>query len=466
LEPDSKYTVEFDVKASVESPYSYGLRVRSYNAENGLTEILKHFEPTESEFTHKSLDFTTLEDTERILILLYNYEPNSHTEYHNVVIKDSNSNVVKKMEKLKYVPAAIANRLADISLETENASSRVYFAKDGLKIIKDYPIAGAGGGAWKNLYRQYQPMPYNTTEVHNFYVQYGTEVGIIGLAVLIGLLLLLILSMIKSIKDGSRYLYVYLAAMLLLLHSTIDFNLSLAAVGYMLWLLIGIIGSDRNTPLIQKLPQRYIGASVLILSLIVFIVSSSVYYGMKLGVQGAATSQENKDMDKAMELYERASKFDRYNGAYRIDLAQIMNNKLIATKDKKYYDGIMEQISLIRKYEPYNHQYTPIICSLYLSTGKFEEASKLADTKLQEEPMVAQSYLLKTDVNYELANYYLKENKVQEAIPYLEKIIEAKDQFEKINKSLKAPLKLTEDYTKKLEAAQRTLDMIRADMKK
>lgn len=466
LKPNSKYTIEFDVKASLESLYSYGLVIRSYNSANEYAEVLNVFEPTGSEFLKKSFEFSTVSDTENIALLLYNYESNSNTVYKNIVIKDSNYVVVKKIEKLKYLPAVISNRITGTNLGIQEVSFRMYYAKDGLKIINDHPISGAGGGAWKNLYRQYQSILYNTTEVHNFYVQYGTEVGVIGLAALVGLILLLILSMVKSIKASSRYLYVYLAAMLLLLHSTIDFNLSLAAVGYILWMLIGIIGSDRNTPLMQKLPQKYIGVSILVLSLIVFFISASVYYGMKLGAQGAAISQENKDMDKAIELYERATAFDKYNGSYRIDLAQIMNKQLRETKNKKYYDGIMEQISLIRKYEPYNHQYTPIICNIYLSTGKFEEAVELADIKLKDEPLLAQSYMMNIDVNYGIADYYLKENKIEEAVPYLENIPDVYNEFERINKDLKTPLKLAEDYPKKLEAAQRTLDMIKADMKK
>jgi O-antigen ligase len=148
----------------------------------------------------------------------------------------------------KYIPKDIVARLSDINLTTESVSLRMQFAKDGLKIIKDYPIIGAGGGAWRNLYRQYQSIPYNTTEVHNFYVQYGAEVGIIGLVILAGLIVLLVMSMIKVIKSSSQYLYVYIAAILLFLHSMIDFNLSLAAVGYILWMLIGIINSDKKTP--------------------------------------------------------------------------------------------------------------------------------------------------------------------------------------------------------------------------
>lgn len=465
LEKNSEYTMEMDVKASAESPKSYGLRIRSYNNSDKRTELTKSFESTGSEFVKKSITFTTLSDTERVQILLYNYESASYTVYKNILIKDSNGIEVKKMERLKYVPAAIANRLANINLETKNVTSRIYFLKDGLKIIKDYPIAGAGGGAWKNLYRHYQSIPYNTTEVHNFYVQYGTEVGITGLAVLGGLLILIAMSFIKAIKSDSQYLYVYIAAILLFMHSMIDFNLSLAAVGYILWMLIGVISSDKNSSATRNLPQKQLSVLLLLTALIVFSITSFTYYGMRSGYQGTIAYNKDKNEGKAIGLIEKAISFDKYNGTYRMELAQIMSNKLKKTKDKKYYDGIIEQISLIRKYEPYNHIYTPVMCNIYLSAGRFEEAAKLADTKLYDEPMLAQSYALKIDVNYELANYYLKDKKVQDAIPYLEKILEAGSDFEEVNKNLKTPMELTEDYPKKLEATQRTLDMIKADMK-
>lgn len=465
LKPDSEYTIEFNVRSSLETQYSYGIRAWSYSKDDERTDILTHFDSIGSEFENKSYNFSTLTNTERVLILLYNYETDSFTEYHNVVIKDNDGNIVKKIEKLKYVPELVANRLADISLETENVSFRMYYNNDGLKIIKDYPLAGAGGGAWKNLYRQYQLISYNTTEVHNFFVQYSTEVGIIGLAVLVGLLILLIISMIKSIKVSSNYLYVYLAAMLLLFHSTIDFNLSLAAVGYVLWMLIGVINSDKSTPIIRSDQNIYIRALSLGLAAIVFVMSYSIYYGMKLGAQGARASQNNVSADKIIKLYERASTFDRYNGAYRIDLAQVLNNQLRKTKDKKYLDEIEEQISLIKKYEPYNHQYTPIICSLYFSEGKFEEASTMADNKLQDEPLLAQSYMIKIDVNYQIADYYLRDQKVQEAVPYLERVREANEEYKATNAKLKTPLKLTEDYPKKIESAQKALELIKAKIK-
>ncbi len=466
LEPSTKYVLEFDVRSSLESKNSYAIAVRSHNNTGNYTQLIDHAESVGPEFSHKSFEYTTLPDTESVVVLLLNYEANSYTIYKNVTIKDDKGRIVEKMEKLKYLPEIILNRLTDINLSTQNASLRIYFVKDALKIIRDFPIAGAGGGAWENLYRHYQSTPYNTTEVHNFYVQYVTEVGIIGFAALVGMLILLVLSIIKSIKFGSKYLYVYLAAMLLLLHSTIDFNLSLASVNYILFALIGIINSDRYTTAIEKNWGKQAKVLPLIFALAVLFASSSIYYGMRLGIQGARTSQLNNDANKAIELYEKAAKLDRYNSVYRVDMAQLMNKALRETKSGKYYDGITEEISQIRKYEPHNHQYTTIMCSILYSIGKFEEASHLADIKVSDEPMLVTSYNTKIDTNYQIASYYIKSKKLQEAVPYLEKVLKAKDELAEVNSHIADPMVLEGDYPKKLEAVSRTLEMIRSDLKK
>lgn len=464
LEQSSKYIIEFDTKASIESEWSYGILIRSYNAQNDYTDIINHFEPVGNELTHKTFHFDTLENTKRIEIFLYNYETNSFTEYRNVVIKDSSDKLIKKMEQLKYIPRDIAARLLDINLTTENASLRIHFAKDGLKIIKDYPLAGAGGGAWRNLYRQYQSLPYNTSEVHNFYVQYGTEVGMIGIAALAGFLTLLMISMINSIRNNSQYLCVYLAVLLLFLHSSIDFNLSIPAVAYLLWTLIGIINSDKHISSVNRFSHKHLNTSAIALSLIVLISASSVYTGIKLGVQGANSINDSAKVDKTIALYERAILLDRFNGAYRIDLIQIMGNELRMTQESRYYDSMIEHISLLRKYEPYNHLYTRRICNALLSLGKFEDASKLADAIVADEPLLEQSYKIKINVNYEIANYHLKNSKMKEAVPYLERVLEAKEKLDEINISLEAHIKLEDVYLKKFENVDRALEMIKSNM--
>ncbi|MGI6423707.1 MAG: O-antigen ligase family protein [Tepidanaerobacteraceae bacterium] len=56
-----------------------------------------------------------------------------------------------------------------------------------MKIIKEYPILGTGGGGWKAIYQAYQSYRYFTTEVHSFFLQLWVETGTVGLLALLAL---------------------------------------------------------------------------------------------------------------------------------------------------------------------------------------------------------------------------------------------------------------------------------------
>lgn len=384
--------------------------------------------------------------------------------------------ITKDIILLRFIPEAIANRLRGISFSTKNVSLRIYFSRDGLKILKDYPIFGAGGGAWKNLYRQYQSIPYNTTETHNFYVQYATETGILGLAALSAVLIFLSKGMYRSIRDKSSCLYIYLAAILILAHSALDFNLSLQAVGYLLWMIIGILNSHEGIKTVSKPDYKYAKILILLLSVTVLFASVSVVYGVRLGLKAVDESEENKDIERSTALFEKAVKFDRYNTVYRLNLAKIMNNQLRLTKDKKYFDDFMKQLNMIKKYAPYNYDDSVTICNMLFAIGRIEEASDLADERVLDNPMVLASYYMKIDINYQIAKYYLEKEEIKKAMPYLEKVLEAEKQMEAVNEKIRYVaekskiieqvefLELEMDFPEKVEAALRTLNMIKEDI--
>jgi len=451
IDKSQDYFLEFDVMSSLENPYSFGVIIRSYNTKDEFEEIYKEFNPVGSDFVHKSIQFTTLEDSDRLLFLLYNYETDSYTIYTNIVLKDDMGNIIKKQERFKYIPDTISNRLVNIKLDDNSASSRILFTKDGIEIFKNNILIGAGGGGWKNLYRQYQSRPYNTTEVHNFYVQYAIEVGILGLLALAIVLLQLVIGFVECIKSKSNYLSVYLAVLLLLIHSTIDFNLSLVAVAYILWLLIGILNSGINIKHKAVLQNRWTHICLIALSIIIAIFSSSMTYGIYTGNKAAKLI--NTDIEKSVQLYEKAMRFDKYNSDYRVDYAQIMNSKLKQTGDSKYYNRMLEEINYIKKYEPYNYQYASILINLFTSNGMFEEAVEMAELKLKNQPMVVESYVLKVDLNYEIAKFYFENSQHGKAIPYLENMIEAKEQYDEANSKLEKPMKLPKDYNMKTDLA-------------
>lgn len=456
VEKSKDYILEFDVMSSLENPYSYGVIIRSYKKNNEFDEIYREFSSVGSDFIHKRIQFTTLEDTERLRFILYNYETDSYTVYTNVVLKDGMGNIIKKQERFKYIPDAIVKRFENIKLDDNSASSRVRFIKDGIEIFKDNILIGAGGGGWKNLYRQYQSIPYNTTEVHNFYVQYAIEVGILGLIPLAAILILLLNDFVKCIKNKSDYLPIYLAAFLMLMHSTIDFNLSLVAVAYLLWVLIGILNTNDVDKQLHFIQKRWIHISFIVLSIVILVFSSSIAYAINIGNKAAELM--NSDVDQSMKLYEKAMKLDRYNSDYRADYAQIMSYKFRETNDDKYYNKMLEQISRIEKYEPYNYKYTSVLISLLASNGMFDEAINMAETKLKNEPFVVQSYIIKADLNYEIAKYYFENRQHGKAIPYLENMIEARKQFDEANAKLEIPMKLPKDYNMKTELAQNWIE--------
>lgn len=451
VEAYTDYTIDFDVKSSLENPNSYGLTIRSYNLKEEFKDIFNEFKSVGQNFEHKSIDFTTLEDTDKIQVILYNYETNTYTIYKNIMLKNSYGEIVKKQDRYKYIPDFIANRLSDINLETQSASYRITFAKDGMEIIKGNVLIGAGGGGWKNLYHRYQSMPYDSTETHNFFIQYTIEVGLVGLLALVALIIQLFIGFAKNIRRKSNYLYVYLAVLLVFLHSTIDFNLSLVAVSYILWLLIGIINTDSNIKQITLLKNKWLHMIPVAFSIVILVSSSSIAYAIRLGNKAAII--RNSDLDRSIRLYENAMKYDRFNSDYRADYAQIMNNKFKETRDTKYYNSMLKQIANIKKYEPYNYKYMPVLVNLLISNGMLDEAVAMADDKLKNEPMVGQSYAINIDLNYEIAKYFFENGQHEKAIPYLKNMIKVKEEYDKRNSKVIKPIALPEGFDMKTDLA-------------
>lgn len=63
----------------------------------------------------------------------------------------------------------MVTRLENINFQQHSVLERITFYKDAMKVVKDYPIIGTGGGGWSSLYEQYQNNPYISRQVHNFF---------------------------------------------------------------------------------------------------------------------------------------------------------------------------------------------------------------------------------------------------------------------------------------------------------
>ncbi|MDQ0192100.1 O-antigen ligase family protein [Paenibacillus wynnii] len=153
------------------------------------------------------------------------------------------------------LPANMETRLENINFKQHSVLERFTFYKDALKVVKDYPVLGAGGGGWSSLYEHYQNNPYTSRQVHNFFLQYLVEVGILGFIVFMGFILYIfykyIRAYIKRDKDEYQNGFFYLIiALSILVHSLLDFNMSYAFMGILVFLgLAGMAAVMESKPL-------------------------------------------------------------------------------------------------------------------------------------------------------------------------------------------------------------------------
>lgn len=128
----------------------------------------------------------------------------------------------------------IVERIEQTSAQTEDRDEVAGYA---LNMWKDYPVFGAGLGAFPVVFPRYsaQGTQASYTHAHNDYLEFGAEVGAVGL-VLLGMMV--VLSFLAALR--AQYLRrdivmrgVSFGAMMgilaLMIHSAVDFNLQIPA---------------------------------------------------------------------------------------------------------------------------------------------------------------------------------------------------------------------------------------------
>ena len=134
---------------------------------------------------------------------------------------------------------AVKNLVEEIRLR--NATERMYFFQDAMKMFTERPLIGWGGGGWQEAYRAYQSYFYNSNQVHGHYFQIMVEVGILGILVMLGIWVSFLYighKLYHGAKENTstRFLLltITMAAVSIGLHAVIDFDLSLSALALVL----------------------------------------------------------------------------------------------------------------------------------------------------------------------------------------------------------------------------------------
>src|SRR5690606_32266778 len=133
--------------------------------------------------------------------------------------------------------------------------------KDAFAVWMDHFFFGTGGGGWRVLFESYKSLPYYSTQAHSFYMQTLVEVGLVGSFVLFGFLFYVVGKgiwfyfrqeserVLDKVNQGQasedRFVQLQeqpflastiIGALILLLHSAIDFNMSFGTYNFFLFL--------------------------------------------------------------------------------------------------------------------------------------------------------------------------------------------------------------------------------------
>jgi O-antigen ligase len=122
--------------------------------------------------------------------------------------------------------------------KAESVEARTQAARSALAMVRDFPLAGTGGGSFYNVFLSYRDVKHGYAYVdhtHNDFVEIATDYGLLGLAILGALVALSLWTALavmarrqSSLPWGMAF-GVAMAIVGLLLHSTVDFNLQIPA---------------------------------------------------------------------------------------------------------------------------------------------------------------------------------------------------------------------------------------------
>lgn len=300
------------------------------------------------------------------------------------------------------LPQNISVRLENINFNQHSVLERLTFYKDAMKVLVDYPVIGAGGGAWASLYGQYQNNPYTSRQAHNFFVQYLIEVGIVGFVIFMSLILYIFYKYIRGyFKDNeegrtSHFLY-FIIVLSILIHSILDFNMSYVFIGILVFLGLGGMAAVMDNKPLKKwsikdsTARSTYSALIGLIAILVLITSIRYVQAADAGMEArrvlrVSTSFEEIKAPLDKDLSIRPSHPDSV-----VLLASLYQNVYKQTGDEGFYNASVDLLNKTLKEEPFNKYMYEQLIESYEMKQKLEQAYEV---------LISNAYKFKWDINW------------------------------------------------------------------
>jgi len=199
---------------------------------------------------------------------------------------------------------------------------RYYTWQGSLRLLRDYPVLGAGPNTFPSVFGKYQEVGY-TRNAHSIYLMAATETGVVGLLVLLWLFGAVLVPAWRAFrapgKDDESLLRRSLAIALfagtlgLLLHGCLDADWGYP--GIQLTLLLSVVGLWRLDP---KFAVHPAGRARVLLPAVMLLVAVLLLPGAyaRLYADRAVALTRPEERDQRAEVYRQAVRLAPTNTAY------------------------------------------------------------------------------------------------------------------------------------------------------
>ncbi len=377
------------------------------------------------------------------------------------------------LNKSGTVISKIKNRISLTQLtQSSSIKRRIATWKFTILMIKDHPLIGSGIGTYRYNTLRYQAeffaqgenrslYPYGFADkAHNEYLQLWAEFGIIGLGIFIWFIISYFKYGLRILKNQKNYysqgiiIGLMGSVVAVLIDGLFGFPLHLPATIVLFWLSIGLtitMGGIEPSPINENLNQNnfsrfkpllYLGIIFLAVFLCVtiarpFIARVYYYYGNK--------EIEKGNVEGNIKNYEKALKYNPYFGEVYYSMGVTFKNEGFYNLSQEYFEKAEKYIDhpdlpknlafyyltkeLLDKaaikleqtisYQEDEKSMLPLYIELgktYIRIKKFEPAEMALKNALKIDSNSINAY-------YGLANVYLQQDRLQEALNEFQEII-------------------------------------------
>lgn len=348
IEGDTDYEFSFDIKGiENDDMISIELKERNHYYDDTNTEYFT----IRGDEKEKSVKIHTLDSTVVIYLTISAYKNDNKG---NIIIENAYINGKKKVLDNLLLPTSMVDRIYSINLKNESLRERLAFIVDASALIKDNWLFGMGGNAWRTAQFSVQQYNYNATEVHCYPIQLFLECGVLGflaLLVITGILIRKLYKQLKSKKMNMLILSLIITIGFILLHSLLDFDLSLFYILMLVFVMLALISSKEE----QNFKNEHIGKQIVF---VIFIIIASLILVYSIIAKEIYSSDERVEYKNITNMQEKISLLSTYSKIlpYEKDVKEQLYIALSREENKDYSQmkSLLGKLLKEEKYFQYN----------------------------------------------------------------------------------------------------------------